>query len=275
MSTSGKLSNQALFVRLAIIVVVWYLGLSFLPQIVGNCLAGECDFSSGEIIFSFAIPLIFIALPVVLEMLLYRKSLSQSLSEIGITRFNGMGIRTAAIYLLPLLVFHPLFSLATNTTLVTQPNWQWLVLRVVLINGLAEEIMMRGFVFRHLRERYTFWRAAALATVYFAAYHVVLIFTAGLVVGVIAIIVAIPLGFLTAYIYEHGANTIWGSGLLHAVYNTLAMVFIFPPDIQPIAASLYLLAGIVISTIMLVWIIGGTMDRRPYHGALKPSAIKN
>ena len=245
-------TSRQFIIRLAVIVIVWYLALAFLPQIVGTCFDGECSFSIGEIITSFAIPLTVIALPVMLEMVLYRQNLSQALSDIGLTRFSWTGIRITAIYLLPLLFFFPLFTLLTNTPLVTQPNWQWLILNVVFVNGLAEEIMMRGFVFRHLREGRPFWRAAALSTVYFAAYHLVLIFTAGPLIGIIAVVVAIPAGFLTAYVYERGNNTIWGSALFHTLYNGPAFVFAFPSDVQPIASSLYLVVGIVVSTLVLV-----------------------
>ncbi len=269
MSTQAKPGSRSLFVRLAIIVIVWYLGLTFLPQIVGTCLDGECGFSGGEIVLSLAIPLIFIAFPIVLEMVLYHKSLAQALSDIGMTRFNWTGIRGAVIYLLPLLAFYPLFALVANTPLVAQPNWQWHVLRIVLVNGFAEEIMMRGFVFRHVREGRSFWRAAALATLYFAAYHIFLIFTAGPVVGIFGIIVALPIGLLTAYLYERGSNTIWGPGLLHAVYNAFALVFVFPAELQPIAGSLYLLTGIVISVIMLVWVYRGQYGRVPALPSVK------
>jgi membrane protease YdiL (CAAX protease family) len=198
------------------------------------------------------IPLAVIALPVLLEMHLYGKNLSQALSDIGLTRFSWGGIRIAALYLLPLLLFFPLFALLTNTPLSAQTNWPWLILNVLLVNGLAEEIMMRGFVFRHLREGRGFWRAAALSTVYFAAYHVVLIFTAGPLIGIIAVVIAIPAGFLTAYIFERGSNTIWGPGLYHALYNTPALLLVFPADVQPVANLLYLVAGILVSTLILV-----------------------
>jgi membrane protease YdiL (CAAX protease family) len=169
-----------------------------------------------------------------------------------VTRFERTGVRVAAIYLLPLLAFYPIFSLVTNTPLALQPGWQWRVLSALVVNGLVEETMMRGFVFRHLREGRPFWRAAALSTVYFAGYHLPLIFSAGLTVGIISVVIAIPTGLLTAYSYERGNNTIWGPALLHAVYNGLAFVFIFPAETQPIATSLYLLIGILVSSILLV-----------------------
>jgi membrane protease YdiL (CAAX protease family) len=239
------------FIQLAIIVIAWYLGLSYLPQIVGTCFDGNCGFTIGEIIVSFAVSLAFFAVPIVLDMVLNKKGLSAALSDTGVTRFNRTGIRLAGIYLLPLLLFYPLFALLSNTPLAIQPTWPWLLINAVLINGLAEETMMRGFVFRHLREGRPFWRAAALSTLYFAGYHLPLILTAGPVIGIIAVVIAIPAGFLTAYIYERGNNTIWGSALMHVVYNALSYVFIFPSDKQLIATSLYLVAGLVVAAIML------------------------
>jgi membrane protease YdiL (CAAX protease family) len=266
--------SRQFFIRIAIIVIVWYLGLSYLPSIVGTCLDGECDFSIGEIIVSVAIPLAFFALPVVLEMVLYKKGLSQALSDIGITRFNETGIRIAAVFLLPLLVFFPLFALLTNSPLAIRLNWQWFILSAVLNNGLAEETMMRGFVFRHLREGRPFWRAAALSTMYFAAYHLVLIFTAGVLFGVIGVVLAIPTGFLTAYLYERGNNTIWASGLLHAASSALVYIFVFPPDIQASATVLYLVVGFVFTIVIVVWAYRGRYGRVEVQAILQPSASR-
>lgn len=249
------------FIRLAVIVIVWYLGLTYLPQIVGTCMDGECGFSSGEIILSVAIPLAFFVVPVALEMVLYQKELTAALSDLGVTRFSWTGIRLTMIYLLPLLIFFPLFALIANTPLATQPNWQWWVFSAVLVNGPVEETMMRGYVFRHLREGRTFWRSATLSTIYFAGYHLPLILTAGTLIGIIGVTVAVPLGFLTAYIYERGNNTIWGPALLHAVNNGLIFVFAFPDDIQPLSSSLYMSLGVVVSTVMLALAYRGGYGR--------------
>ncbi|MBK8020880.1 MAG: CPBP family intramembrane metalloprotease [Chloroflexi bacterium] len=169
-------SKQKSFISLAIIVIGFYLGLTYIPQIVGTCMDGACGFSAGEIIISFAIPLAFIALPVGLEMALFQKGLSQALSDVGITRFRWRGVGIAFVYVVPLLLFFPVVSVATNAPVSVQPNWGWLIVNVILVNGFAEEIMMRGFIFRHLREGRPFWRAAALSTVFFAVYHIPLIF---------------------------------------------------------------------------------------------------
>ena len=264
-------TSRQFFIRLAIIVIVWYLGLTYLPQLLGTCLDGECGFSVGEGILSFAIPLAFVAMPVVLEMILYKKGLSIALSDIGITRFSWTGIRITALFLLPLLVFYPIFSLLTNTPLAIRPNWQWFFISALLINGLAEETMMRGFVFRHLREGRQFWSAAALSSLYFAAYHLVLIFTVGVLFGVVGAVIAFATGFLTAYIYERGHNTIWAPALLHAVNNALIYIFVLPTDIQPSATVLYLVVGFAITIFMLVWAYRGRYGRMEAQASPQPS----
>jgi hypothetical protein len=73
------------------------------------------------------------------DMVLYKKQLSKALSDIGITRFNWTGIRITAVFLLPLLIFFPLFALLTNSPLTIRSNWHWFVLSAMLNNGLAEE----------------------------------------------------------------------------------------------------------------------------------------
>jgi membrane protease YdiL (CAAX protease family) len=249
------------FFRLAIIVIVWYLVLTYLPQVVGTCMDGDCGFTTGEIAVSIAIPLVFFSAPIALEVIVYGKNIATALRDIGVSRLSGTGIRLAMIYLLPLLFFFPLFALMTNSTLELRPNWTWLVLSALLNNGLAEETMMRGYVFRHIREGRAFWRAAAFSTVYFAGYHLPLVVTAGPLIGIIGVIVAIPTGFLTAYIYERGSNTIWGPVLLHTVNNALAYIFVFPGNTQPIASSLYLALGIVASILMLLWAYRSGYDR--------------
>jgi membrane protease YdiL (CAAX protease family) len=237
--------QQRQLLTFAALIGLWYLPTFFLPKAVDTCLDGNCGFSPFDLAVTFLVPLVLFAIPVVLEVLLYRKGLRRALSDIGVTRFSFSGLVPALIYLFPLVLFFPIFSLTTNQTPSLSPAWPWLVLSAFLINGLVEEPMMRGFVFRHFRESRSFWRAATLSTAYFAAYHLVLILTDGPIVGVIAVVIAIPTGFLTAYAYEVGDNTVWGPVLLHAGTNALAFTVAYPSDVQPLATSLYLLVGVI------------------------------
>ena len=51
---------------------------------------------------------------------------------------------------------------------------------------------------------------------------------------------------------ERGSNTIWGSALFHALVNIPTFVFALGADVQLIASSLYLVVGILVSTLVLM-----------------------
>ena len=246
-------ASRNLFLTLTLLVVVWYLAGNLLPEWLGTCLDGECGFSPAEVGVSLLIPFGLVAIPIGAEMVLFKKGFAQALSDIGLTRFNPTALPIALLYLLPLIAFYPLFSLSTGNQLVLQPHWEWRLLGAVLNNGLSEETMMRGFVFRHVHEGRTFWRAAVLSTVYFAGYHLALIFILGPLIGLVSTLAAIPTGLFTAYLYERGEQTLWGPYLMHIGTNGLVFIFAFAPEIQPIAASLYLLIGIISSLSIVVW----------------------
>ena len=191
------------------------------------------------------------SLPVPIEVLVFRRTWSQALRDIGITRWHRGGFPLALLLLLPLLAFYPVLAAATGQTLALQANWPGRAAALVLNNGINEETMMRGFVFRRLRQDRPFWNAAALSTVYFAAYHLPLILTSGALVGTIGVLIAIPTGLLLACIYERGDRTIWASALAHAGINAAPLLFILAPEYQALATSLYLGTAILVATTLL------------------------
>jgi membrane protease YdiL (CAAX protease family) len=46
---------------------------------------------------------------------------------------------------------------------VLPEGWPVLALSILLLNGIAEETIYRGYLFRHLQERFPFGRAGACA----------------------------------------------------------------------------------------------------------------
>jgi membrane protease YdiL (CAAX protease family) len=250
--TGLAIFRRRIHVLLVVSVAIWYLGSTFLPLAVGSCLGTACDPRPWRVLLSLLIPLAMASIPVLIEVLVFRRTWSQALSDIGITRWHRGGFPLTLLYLLPLLIFYPVLALATGQTLALQANWAGRAGALILNNGINEEVMMRGFVFRRLRENRPFWTAAALSTVYFAAYHVPLIFTAGALVGVIGVIIAIPTGLLLACIYERGERTIWASALAHAGINAAPLLFVLAPEQQALATTLYLVTSILVATALLI-----------------------
>ena len=226
-------------------VLAFYVGLTYLPILLSGA-------GAGHVVAAGAPPLAFVVLVVALEMTLFHKKLTRALSDIGLSRFSSGGMHTAAAYLAPLVVFFPMVSLIAGAPTTLTPDWGSRLATIVLNNGLAEEVMMRGFLFRHLREKHSFWRAASASTAYFAAYHLPLIVTEGAVIGILGILVAIPLGFLTALIFERGNGSIWGPAVTHTVTNGVAMLFVLPAGIQPAVSAFYLLVATTVSTAIVL-----------------------
>jgi membrane protease YdiL (CAAX protease family) len=254
-------------VLLAAIVAAWYLLTTLPRQLLGTCVDGECGFSAGEIVLSIALPLLALAFTVGAEMRLAGSTPRQALADLGVTRLHWPAVGLAALTVLPLLAFYPLYSLITTTPLALAPGWPWLLLGALLYNGVNEETMFRGLVFRRLRQDRTFWRAATLSVVIFAGAHIPSIFTFNPVVGIVSIILAIPTGYLLAYLYERGRGTIWGCVLFHAANNGIPFIIALAPDAQLVAASLYMLVGMVVSGGLMLWVFRATRGTVATHPA--------
>ena len=254
------MSSRSLHALLTVSVAIWYLGSTYLPQAVDSCLGTTCEPTPARLVLSVVIPLAMAMVPVALERFVFGHTWSGALDALGVTRWHRGGFPAALLYLVPLIAFFPVFAAVTGQTLGIQANSLGLIAGTILNNGINEETMMRGFVYRRLRDGRTFWRAAALSTVYFAAYHVPLIFSSGALIGTIGVMIAIPIGLLTAYVYERGDRTVWASALVHAGTNAPVFLFTVGTSPQPIASSLYMCTSIVIATAIVV--VAGRRLRR-------------
>ena len=84
---------------------------------------------------------------------------------------------------------------------------------VGIFGPLVEEVLFRGMVFGKLRRVFSFWPAALISGAIFGLYHMNLV--QGIYAGVF--------GIILAYVFEK-TETIWGSYLLHALFNLSSYV---------------------------------------------------
>jgi membrane protease YdiL (CAAX protease family) len=157
----------------------------------------------------------------------------------------------AVLITLPAALVLPIYARLAQSPITLAANWGWIVLAIFLFNGLAEESLFRGFVFGRLRRGCSFWRAATLSMFYFAAAHVPLLITIGPVIGALGILFSIPIAYVTAYLFERGANTWWGPAVLHTITNAIPSVVFLSPEAQGTATSLYLLINTLVNVIVL------------------------
>ena len=153
------------------------------------------------------------------------------------------GLLVAVATGLLLLLALPVFAAATGSRLTLTPGWGWLVPGLFAQAGVAEEVLFRGYLFRHLRHDRSFARAAILATGPFAAGHLLLFLSMPWPVALAAIVLAIVLSFPLAYLFELGGNTIWPPALVHFVVQGAIKVIGDPGELLPVtwmAASVVL-----------------------------------
>jgi membrane protease YdiL (CAAX protease family) len=120
------------------------------------------------------------------------------------------------------------------------------LLIVVLMQGITEEILFRGYIFGHLREGRTFWRAAAISALFFGLAHLHLFMILDPLVAGIATLLAVVSHFPFAYLYERGRNTIWAGSIVHVAATGLGgNIFMIPPEVLTMALSLFLVVTMI------------------------------
>jgi membrane protease YdiL (CAAX protease family) len=113
-----------------------------------------------------------LAAAVLVERLLFRCSWAAVPALLGWGRPGGHALGTAALVSVLVLLVYPLFGAVSGAALHLRPGWPWLLVGVFAMNGVAEELVWRGFAFRRLREGRSFGTAVWLTMPLVAAAHV-------------------------------------------------------------------------------------------------------
>jgi len=151
---------------------------------------------------------------------------------------------TSAVVGAALLATMPLIVAATGGTFVLPDNWPALALGILLLNGIAEETVFRGFLFHRLRTLYTFRRSVVLGTLLAAAAHVPIVASAGLLVGGLAILVAALTFLAFAMLFERSRNTIWAPAVVHFAADCIIPLGALGL-VTPVAVACWMIAQVV------------------------------
>lgn len=115
------------------------------------------------------------------------------------------------LYFLAPKAFESYAKLTENFELTGSPVL--IAVTVCILGPVAEELIFRGMIYGKLRRAFSMMLAILISGILFGIYHM------NLIQGVYAAV----FGFVLAYIYEK-TQTIWGSILLHIVFNTSSYV---------------------------------------------------
>jgi membrane protease YdiL (CAAX protease family) len=192
------------------------------------------------------------------ERLLFAPNWRGAVAGIGLVRPRMRAIAVALVVSLPMWLYLPARQWFAGSAVTINPGWVAALAGVILLNGLAEEAIHRGFVFGHLRRTTTFMRAAAISAIVFALQHGYLVFTLGAAAGAGSILLAAFLAFPLAYLYEQGGNSIGAPVILHTSSNAPMMIFVAAEDSGMVILP-YM--GVVLVSIYLSFAFGGWMRR--------------
>jgi membrane protease YdiL (CAAX protease family) len=172
---------------------------------------------------------------VVAERLLFSGTLIEASRALGLRRARTSTVIVALLVSMPMWLFLPILAWAQGVGVGLRSDWFNLLVGVVLVNGVTEEAIHRGFAFGHLRQGRSFAAAATLSAIVFAAQHLYIIPTSGWTVGVASVLLAVLLTYPMAFMFERGGRSIVGPAVLHTSANAPVSVFELPQDFLPTA----------------------------------------
>ncbi len=235
LTTTQKVLLGFVILDVPLVLMAWFLPLTMPPLLRQGLIAVWGVFGS-----------LFV------EMWLFNHTIPQALRQLGYGRPVWRAVWLALLITLPLWFTAPGYALITGETLTLNPNLFTLITGVVLINGLAEETVLRGFTFGHLREAMPFGRAATISALLFAAQHLYLIAIMGSVAGIAAVIFAAVVSYPMAYLFERGGRTIWAPAVMHAIVNGAGGLFVLSGDGSTVVILIHMAVAMIMSGVCML-----------------------
>ena len=185
-----------------------------------------------------AVCLVVLAAALAVEVPLSRVSAWQALTDLGLKWPDAIGMIGTTALCGAMLLFYPLFAIATGTTLRLRADWFLLLPGLFAQGGIAEETVFRGFLFRHVRNGRSFWRAALLSSAPFIAVHLLLFFSMDWPIALAALLVALSISYPLAWLFERSGNSIWPCALVHfVVQGSIKLIDVPDQQLLPMAIA--------------------------------------
>ena len=187
------------------------------------------------------------------ERMLFSGTLEEALRAAGFVRARRSMLFLAVLVSLPMWTFLPLLAWSRGSVVELQPDWLLLLVGVVLVNGITEEVVHRGFVFGHLRRGRSFAAAATLSALLFTAQHLYIIVTTGWTIGLASVVLAAFLAYPLALAFESGGHSIAAPAILHTSSNAPAILLRLPEDLMATAIVSHM--GVVLVSLYLLFVV--------------------
>lgn len=189
----------------------------------------------------------------VAERWLFAHALTKALRAVGFARVRTRVLALALVASVPMWIFLPLAAWTNGVALGLRPDWVPLLVGIVLVNGITEEVIHRGFVFGHLRRERSFAVAATVSAAVFAAQHLYIIATSGWIIGLASVLLATLLSYPMALAFERGGNSIVGPAVLHTSSNAPVIILAMPENLT--ASVLLPHMGVILVSLWSVFLL--------------------
>jgi membrane protease YdiL (CAAX protease family) len=247
-------------VRVAVAFLLLYLVLDRLASVLGST-RGEAG-----LVVSGAVLLLAIAA----ERWISGAPTSSALRALGLGAPSCRSLLASAALCAALLAALPVLAARLDFELRPLPGAAWLAIGMFAQGGIAEELLFRGFAYRHLRRGRAFWPAAGLSLLPFTAAHLPLFASFEPAVAALALAMSILWAFPLAWLFDRADGSIWPGALLHAVIQG-AIKLVEPGDpgeFRDLAIA-WLALGLVAP-----WLFFLVRERRPDREPTKQGAAR-
>jgi membrane protease YdiL (CAAX protease family) len=113
---------------------------------------------------AFIVVAVMLAFALAFERLTFAHRPVEALGAMGWVRSNPRAVLVAVILSAAMLIFYPVVSRVTGVPFALRSDWLWILIGAIVLNGIGEETLFRGFIFGHLRRSgLSFIRAGLIA----------------------------------------------------------------------------------------------------------------
>jgi len=249
-SADNRLSFPVAGLCTLLLGIVWVVSSSLTRRF---CLLYGVSPATTPVVASLASPILAVVVVVCLEVWRTKTSPLIALYSLGFRPCTPLQLKITALGLAPILAGYIVIFSFLHQSPMPVPGVGLVVVKFIIAQGFGEEVIFRGFIFRHLRNGRSFWRASALSAVLFSLMHLAN-FTAGFTMGVfvsvcISMAFTLLLAFPLSALFELGAGSIFGSCVFHVAFDSSN--FFTNADANHKASTAYL-ASILISGLVVL-----------------------
>jgi membrane protease YdiL (CAAX protease family) len=207
-----------------------------------------------------------VAATVAVECALFGSLPQTALRKLGLGAPTPRGMLAAGVAGVLLVLTLPAYARLSGEPLFMQSAWPAMLPGLFMQAGVAEEVLFRGYLFRRLLAGRSFWPAALLSVVPFAAAHLVLFLFLPWPVALASLLLASAVAVPLAHLFVIGGCTIWAPALLHFVIQGAIKVVAIPPGFGLRLPIIWIAASAVVP--FLVLLVPRQRARRPVDGEI-------